>query len=59
MDVRYLVVEALGKLGPAADALLAEARKDEDATVRNRATALLKSRQRQRGTCAVGPAFAP
>jgi HEAT repeat protein len=46
MDVRYLVVETLGKLGPAADGLLAEAAKDQDATVRNRATAVLKSRQR-------------
>jgi HEAT repeat protein len=45
MDVRYLVVESLGKLGPAADALLAEAAKDQDATVRNRAAALLKIRR--------------
>ena len=47
MDVRYLVVESLGKLGPAADTLLAEAAKDEDATVRKRASALLKSRQQR------------
>jgi HEAT repeat protein len=46
MDVRYLVVETLGKLGPAADGLLAEAAKDQDTTVRNRATAVLKSRPR-------------
>ena len=45
MDVRYLVVESLGKLGPAADALLADAAKDQDATVRNRAAALLKIRR--------------
>ena len=45
-DVRYLVVESLGKLGPAADALLAEASKDEDANVRGRANALLKARHR-------------
>jgi HEAT repeat protein len=44
MDVRYLVVESLGRLGPAADTLLAEAAKDEDTTVRQRAAALLKSR---------------
>lgn len=44
-DVRYLVVESLGKLGPAADTLLAEAAKDEDANVRKRAAALLKSRR--------------
>jgi HEAT repeat protein len=44
-DLRYLVVESLGKLGPTADTLLVEASKDEDALVRNRATALLKSRQ--------------
>jgi HEAT repeat protein len=47
MDVRYLVVESLGKLGPAADALLTEATKDEDATVRHRAAALLKLREKQ------------
>jgi HEAT repeat protein len=46
-DVRYLVVESLGKLGPAADTLLAEAAKDEDANVRKRAAALLKSRQQR------------
>jgi HEAT repeat protein len=46
-DVRYLVVESLGKLGPAADTLLAEAAKDEDANVRKRAAALLKSRQKR------------
>jgi HEAT repeat protein len=46
-DVRYLVVESLGKLGPAADTLLAEAAKDEDANVRKRASALLKSRQQR------------
>jgi HEAT repeat protein len=45
-DVRYLVVESLGKLGPAADALLAEAATDQDARVRSRANALLKSRGR-------------
>jgi len=44
-DVRYLVVESLGKLGPAADTLLAEAAKDEDANVRKRAAALLKTRR--------------
>ena len=44
-DLRYLVVESLGKLGPAADTLLAEAAKDEDANVRKRAAALLKSRR--------------
>src|SRR4030095_3637148 len=44
-DGRYLVVESLGKLGPAADTLLAEAAKDEDANVRKRAAALLKSRR--------------
>jgi hypothetical protein len=38
------VVESLGRLGPAADTLLAEAAKDEDTTVRQRAAALLKSR---------------
>ena len=43
-DLRYLVVESLGKLGPAADALLAEAANDENANVRGRAKALLKSR---------------
>jgi HEAT repeat protein len=46
-DARYLVVESLGKLGPAADTLLAEAAKDEDANVRKRAAALLKSRQKR------------
>ena len=46
-DARYLVVESLGKLGPAADTLLAEAAKDEDANVRKRAAALLKSRQQR------------
>jgi HEAT repeat protein len=45
-DLRYLVVESLGKLGPGADALLAEAAKDENANVRGRANALLKSRGR-------------
>ena len=44
MDVRYLVVESLGRLGPEADALLGEAVNDRDATIRTRATALLKSR---------------
>ena len=46
-DVRYLVVESLGKLGPAADTLLAEAAKDENSNVRKRAAALLKSRQQR------------
>jgi len=46
MQVRYLVVESLGKLGPPADRLLAEAAKDENATVRERAAALLKARQK-------------
>ena len=45
MDVRYLVVESLGRLGPEADALLSEATNDEDATIRTRAAALLKSKQ--------------
>ena len=45
-DLRYLVVESLGKLGPAADALLAEAANDENANVRGRANALLKARGR-------------
>jgi HEAT repeat protein len=44
MDVRYLVVESLGRLGPEADVLLGEAVNDRDATIRTRATALLKSR---------------
>jgi HEAT repeat protein len=47
MDMRYLVVESLGKLGPEADALLAQAIEDEDPTVRARATTLLKSRQKR------------
>ena len=47
MDMRYLVVESLGKLGPAADTLLAEATKDEDTTVRERAASLLNSRQKR------------
>jgi HEAT repeat protein len=46
-DLRYLVVESLGKLGPAADALLSEATKDEDKLVRDRAAQLLKSRQQR------------
>jgi hypothetical protein len=33
MDVRYLVVETLGKLGPAADALLTEAATDTNTLV--------------------------
>jgi HEAT repeat protein len=45
MDVRYLVVETLGKLGPAADALLSDAAADQNKLVRERAAALLKSRQ--------------
>jgi HEAT repeat protein len=44
-DVRYLVVESLGRLGPTADALLADAAKDQDTAVRERAAALLKVRQ--------------
>jgi HEAT repeat protein len=47
MDARYVAVESLGKLGPAADALLMEATKDEDTHVRDRAAALLKSRQQR------------
>ena len=46
MDVRYLVVESLGKLGPEADALLMEATKDQESLVRARADALLKARGR-------------
>jgi hypothetical protein len=45
MDVRYLVVETLGKLGPAADALLVKATNDDETLVRDRATALLNARQ--------------
>jgi HEAT repeat protein len=44
-DARYLAVESLGKLGPAADALLTEATKDENKDVRSRAAALLKTRR--------------
>ena len=47
MDVRYLVVESLGKLGAEADALLSEATKDEDDAIRARAAALLNSRQKR------------
>lgn len=47
MDARYLAVESLGKLGPAADTLLMEATKDEEKLVRDRAAALLKSRQKR------------
>lgn len=45
MDVRYLVVETLGKLGPPADALLSEAAADTNKSVRERAAALLKARR--------------
>jgi HEAT repeat protein len=44
---RYLVVETLGKLGPAADDLLAEAAKDQNKLVRERAATLLKFRQKR------------
>ncbi len=45
-DVRYLVVESLGRLGPAADSLVGRSLpRIEDTTVRQRAAALLKSRQ--------------
>jgi HEAT repeat protein len=47
MDVRYLVVETLGKLGPAADALLTEAATDTNTLVRERAATLLKFRQKR------------
>jgi hypothetical protein len=41
-ETRYLVVEALAKLGPGARSLLATASKDADPRVRQRASALLK-----------------